>query len=98
LVFCFISTGLKETWFLGAFTWFGGTSLLVNFVGSGTADFAIGAGVAGLAEITVCLRAAGVTFFAAELAACWFWLILWTTEECGTSVGALFTKLYFAVV
>jgi hypothetical protein len=70
---------------------------LVSFVGAGADAFEAGAGAAGLAVVTACFRAAGVTLLAAVLAICWFWLILWTTDECGTRVGALFTKLYFAV-
>ena len=97
LVFFFISTGLKETWFFGAFTWLGGTSLLVNLVGDGTVVFPTGAGAAGLAEVAACFKSAGVTLLAAVLAVCRFWLILWTTEECGAEAGAWFTKLYLAV-
>jgi len=95
-VFFFISTGLKEAWLFGTFTWLGGTNLLVSFVGGGTAAFSTG--LAALPAVAACLRADAVKLLAVVLATCWFWLILSTTVECGITVGALFTKLYFAVV
>ena len=95
-VFFFISICLKDAWFFGAFTWFGGTSLLVNFVGGGTAAFSTG--FAGLAAVAACLRAGADKLLASVPAACWFWLILSVTLACGFTSGALFTKLYFAVV
>jgi len=78
-VFFFISIGLKETWFFGAFTWFGGTSLLVSLVGGGTAAFATGFAV--LAEVSAFLRAGAVMLLAPVAAIRWFWLILSTTSE-----------------
>jgi len=91
-----MSTCLKGAWAFGTFTWFGGTSLLVSFVGGGTAAFAIG--VAGLEAVVAFLRAGADKLLASVLATCWLWLILSATEACGTTSGALFTKLYFAVV
>jgi len=96
LVSFFISTGLKVVWPFGAFTWLGGTNLLVNFVGGGTAAF--GAGGVALAEVTVCLRAAGVSVLAEVVAICWLRVTLSSAVACGFTSGALFTKLYFAVV
>jgi hypothetical protein len=90
-----MSTCLKGAWPFGAFTWFGGTILLVSFVGDGTA--APPAGLAGLAAAAACLRPWGVKFLASVPASRSLWTILSVTEECGISLGTLFVKLYLAV-
>ena len=95
-MFFFMSTCLKGAWVFGVFTWFGGTSLLVSFAGEGTAAFATGC--AGLAAAVARFRACADKLFASALAIRWFRFILSTTEACGFISGALFTKLYFAVV
>jgi hypothetical protein len=94
-VFFFISVDLKSAWFFGAFTWFGWTSLLVNFVGGGTVPFS--AVFPGLPAVAACLRAGADKLLASMPAARWFWLILSVTLACGFTSGALFTKLYLAV-
>jgi hypothetical protein len=94
-VFFFISVDLKGASFFGAFTWFGWTSLLVNFIGGCTAAFS--AGFPGLPAVASFLRAVAVKVLASVPAARWFRLILSVTLTCGFTSGALFTKLYFAV-
>ena len=95
-MFFFMSTCLKGAWAFGVFTWFGATSLLVSFAGGGTAVFPTG--FSGLEAAVARLRAGADKLLAAVLAARWFRFILSVTEACGFISGALFTKLYFAVV
>ena len=94
-MFFIISTCLKAAWPFGAFTWFGGTIILVSFVGGGTATPP--AGLAGLVFAAACFRLCGVMFLASAPATFSLWTILSVTAECGFSLGALFVKLYLAV-
>jgi hypothetical protein len=95
-VFFFISTCLKGAWDFGVFTWFGGTSLLVSFAGGGTAAFPTGGD--GLAVVAARFRAEADKLLPSVLTIRSFRFILSATEACGFISGALFTKLYFAVV